>query len=71
MMNLSVEGKIVIFKVLAISKLIYLALPTLISNNFIDEIARIKRVFTWDDPTFKIKHETLRIDFKTGEGGGG
>lgn len=71
MMNLSVEGKIVIFKVLAISKLIYLALPTLISNNFIDEIARIKRVFTWDDPTFKIKHDTLRIDFKTGEGGGG
>ena len=71
MMNLSVEGKIVIFNVLAISKLIYLALPTLISNNFIDEIARIKRVFTWDDPTFKIKHETLRIDFKTGEGGGG
>ena len=71
MMNLSVEGKIVIFKVLAISKLIYLALPTLISNNFIDEIARIKRVFTWDDPTFKIKHETLRIDFKAGEGGWG
>lgn len=71
MMNLAVEGKIVIFKVLAISKLVYLALPTVVPNNFIDEIARKKRVFTWDDPTFKIKHETLRTDFKAGEGGWG
>lgn len=45
MMNLAVEGKIVIFKVLAISKLVYLALPTVLPNNFIDEIARKKSFY--------------------------
>ena len=35
MRNLSIEGKIVVFKTLAISKLVYLALLTIISNHII------------------------------------
>ena len=42
--NLSTEGKIVIFKPLAISKLVCLALLTVI-NHIINEIAKIQKSF--------------------------
>ena len=45
MRNLSIEGKIVVFKILAISKLVYLALLTVTPNHFINEIGKIQRVF--------------------------
>ena len=42
MRNLSIEGKIVVFKTLAISKLVYLALLTVIPNHITDEVAKIQ-----------------------------
>ena len=65
MRNLSIEGKIVVFKTLAISKLVYLALLTVIPNHITDEVAKIQKSFIWHDLSPKIKHETLRIDLKT------
>ena len=41
MKNLSTEGKIVVFKTLAISKLAYLALLTVIPNYITDKVAKI------------------------------
>ena len=43
MRNLSVEGKIVVFKTLAISKLVYLALLTVIPDHITDEVTKIQK----------------------------
>ena len=43
MRNLSIEGKIVVFKTLAISKLVYLALLTVIPNHITEEVVKIQR----------------------------
>ena len=41
MRNLSNEGKVVVFKTLAISELVYLALLTVIPDHITDEVAKI------------------------------
>ena len=64
--NLSIEGRIVIFKTLAISKLVYLALLIPIPNCIIKELETIQKVFIWQNKKPKIRHETLRMDFKNG-----
>ena len=64
--NLSIEGKIVVFKTLAVSKLVYLSLLTVIPNHITDKVARIQKSFIWDYSSPKIKHETLRMEFKAG-----
>ena len=64
MRNLSIEGEIVVFKTLAISKLVYLALLTVIPNDITEEVAKIQKSFIWHDSSAKTKHETLRIKFK-------
>ena len=67
MRNLSIEViKIAVFKTLAISKLVYLALLTVIPNHITDEVAKIQKSFIWHDSSPKIKHETLRMEFKAG-----
>ena len=66
MRNLSIEGKIVVFKTLAISKIIYLALLTVIPNHITDKVAKIQKSFTWHDSSPEIKHETLRMESKAG-----
>ena len=63
MINISTKGKIVVFKTLAISKLVCLALVTVIPNHITEEVAKIQKSFTWDDSYPKIKHETLRIEY--------
>ena len=44
---LSLEGKIIIFKTLAISKIVYLAFLTVIPNSLIEELQRIQKTFIW------------------------
>ena len=65
MRHVSTESKIVVFMTLAISKLVFLALLTFIPNHIIDEVAERQKSFIWDHSSPKIKHETLRTDFKT------
>ena len=43
MRHLSLERKITIFKSLTISKIVYLALLTLIPNSFIEELTQIQK----------------------------
>ena len=66
MRNLSVEGKIVVFKTLVISKLVYLALLTVIPDHITNEVTKIQKSFIWHHSSPKIKHETLRMEFKAG-----
>ena len=64
--NLSTEGKNVVFKTLAISKLVYLALLAVIPNHITNEVAKTENYFIWHNSSRKIKHETLKIKFKAG-----
>ena len=66
MRNLSIKPKIVVFKTLAISKLVYLVFLTVIPNHITDKVAKIQKSFIWHDSSPKIKHETLMIDFEAG-----
>ena len=66
MRQLSVEGRIVIFKTLAISKIVYLALLTNTPNIIIDELKKIEKKFIGNNSTLKIKQETLRMAYKNG-----
>ena len=46
--NLTVQGKITIFKTLAISKVIHLALVTNVPQNIIDQLNKIQKDFIWN-----------------------
>ena len=50
MRNFFVEDKIVVFNLLAISKLVYLALLIVIPNHITDEVAKMQNSFIWHDP---------------------
>ena len=63
MRSLSIEGKFAVFKTLAISKIVYLTLLTVIPV-IPDEVTKIQKSFIWHDSSPKIKHETLRMEFK-------
>ena len=45
MRNLSIEGKIVVFKTIAFSKLVFLGLLTVIPNHITEEVAKIQKSF--------------------------
>ena len=63
MRHLSLEEKITIFKSLAISKIVCLALLTLIPNSFLEELKQIQKAFLWGNERAKIKHNTLCNNF--------
>ena len=57
--NLTVQGKITIFKTLAISKVIHLALITNVPQVIIDQLNKIQKDFIWNRKHPKIKHSSL------------
>ena len=63
---LLLEGKIIIFKTLAISKIVYLAFLTVIPNSLIEELQRIQKTFIWHSSLPKISHKTLCNNFENG-----
>ena len=65
MHHLTLEGKITIFKTLAISKIVFLSLISKVPTEFIKEPERIEKTFLWPSKP-KIKNETLCSDFKNG-----
>ena len=54
------------FKTLALSKVVYLAFFTVVSNQIIDKLIKIQTNFIWKNTPAKIKHETLILDQKQG-----
>ena len=58
MRNITLEWK-TIFKTLALSKTVYMTLITSFSEQLIEEMQRIQKVFIWSNLTSKIKNETL------------
>ena len=64
--SLSIKGKTLVFKTVAISKLVYIAVPNVIPNHIANQVAKIQKCFILNDSSPKIKHETLRREFKVG-----
>ena len=64
MRRLSLEGNITIFKSLALSKIVYLALLTIVSKRIIEELNEIQKKFLCSNKRCKIKHGTLCNDYK-------
>ena len=58
------EGKITIFKTLALSKFEYLVVLTVVSNHITDELIKIQTNLICKNTPLKIKHETLILDHK-------
>ena len=65
MRNFTLEGKIVIFKTIAISKVIFQSFIITVPKHIINEPQKIQKAFLWKNPTPKINFETLCNDYKT------
>ena len=59
MRQLTLEGRITVFKSLAASKVMHLLLLTKLHNNAIDLLHKIQKNFIWQEKKAKIKHSTL------------
>ena len=66
MRQLTLEGRITVFKSLAISKVVHLLLITKLHSNTIDLMYKIQRNFIWQGKKAKIKHSTLRNGYENG-----
>ena len=55
-----------IFKTLAISKIVYLALITNVSKVIVKELQKIQKNILWQNSRLKIKHKTLSNTVETG-----
>ena len=64
--NLSLLGKISIFKTSAFSKIIHLTLVTFAHSSTIDLLNKIKKGFLWDKKNAKNEHTTLSCDYVDG-----
>ena len=64
--KLTIEGKIVVFKSLAISKLIHLALVTEIPTSTNNLFTKLQMEFIWKGKNPKIKNSTLFNDYENG-----
>ena len=63
--HLTLEGKIIVFKTIPISKIVFLSLISKVPTEIMIELERIQKTFLWPSKP-KIKKETLRSDFKHG-----
>ena len=67
MQNLTLEGKITVFKALAIPKIVHLALYTDIPTSAMKEFNRIQKEFIWKNKNTKLKHTTLCNNYGNGD----
>ena len=66
MRSLTLEGKIVIFKTLLISKIAFQSMTTPIPKHIVNELEKIHKALLWKNLSPKWKHETLCNDCKGG-----
>ena len=62
----TLEGKILIFKTLALSKIIFQAFIIPIPIYVVTELGKIQKRFLWANSIPKIRHSTLCNDYKYG-----
>ena len=61
MRQLTLEGRIMVFKFLAVSKLIYLLLITKLHNNTIDFLYKVQKNFIWQRKRQKLNRVLLAM----------
>ena len=66
MRQLTLSGKIIIFKSLAISKIVYISHILPVSDSILDHLNTIHKKFIWDNKRAKIKHSTLIASYEQG-----
>ena len=66
-LKISLEGRIIVFKSLAISKIVYLSLLTNVPNKIVEELIKIQKNFLWNFTAPKIKHSTTRMNYQNVE----
>ena len=64
--SLTLEGKIVIFKTLAISKIVYISYLSETPNIIIENLEKLQKDFLWNGKRAKINHNTLCNKFSKG-----
>ena len=64
--NLSLEGKITVFKSLALSKITHLALVKTIPLSIIDQLNKTQKHFIWNESNPKIKNSTINSNYENG-----
>ena len=64
--NLTILGKICIFKSLAFSKIVYISYLSTVPSDFISNLELIHTKFIWNNKAAKIKHSTLIGDYVGG-----
>ena len=65
MRNLTIEGKVLVFKSLAVSKIVHLSLITTVPHAIINQL-NVKKSFIWNGKNPKIKHSTLSNSYEDG-----
>ena len=66
MRQLTLNGKIVIFKTLAIAKVVYISSISSVPECILNEFKSIHTNFIWNNKRPKIKHSTLISDYSDG-----
>lgn len=64
MIRLSIEGKIILFKFLAISKIVFRSLLTSVTNYTTEELIKIHEDFVKNFTAPKIKLSATRVDYR-------
>ena len=64
--NLTFEGRVVVFKSLAISKIVFQALIAPVPTHVIKALETIQTSFLWNNSNPKIKHKTLCKRYENG-----
>ena len=67
MRHLSIEGKVLICKALAILYIVHLVLLKEKPSSTITQLSKIQREFIWKNGNLKMKHSALCDDYKNGE----
>ena len=66
MRRLTLEEKIVIFKRITISKIVFQAFITTVAKHIFNGLKKMQKAFFWNNSSPKIKHETLCNDYEAG-----
>ena len=66
MRQLTLKGRITVFKSLAVSKVIHILLITKLHNNTIDLLHKIQKNFIWQGKMAKTKHSTICNGYEKG-----
>ena len=64
--NLTIIGKIALFKSLVFSKIVFISYLNSIPKALIEKIEQIQKEFLWDKKRPKIKQSSLKSDYKYG-----